>query len=210
MNEEIAPAVGPRRYRVSFNCRIDALGTVIGLLIKEVEQPEMKQVGDNYKLTLVCFHDQLITVLGVVIDHADSLVVAPYVPEAKLAPAVYRPPQQLARVVTPLQRELPERKRHRVNSRSGKQKDTGTGKALMSAFDDNGRVKHPADFAEAMTKHGYNPSGMSSVINRIISEGDLVRVGHVAAQHALAGEPRRLIGRSPGRARRADRVRCGG
>lgn len=178
-SEELPPAAGPRRYRVSLNCRVDAVGTVIGLLIREVEQPKMETVGDNFKLTLVCMHDQLLTVIGIVIDHADNLIVAPYIPEARPGTAVFRPPTTLARVVTPLAREVAPAKR-RMNSNSGRQKDTGTGQALMSAFNDGGRVKHPADFAEAMTKAGYNPSGMSSAINRIVEEGDLVRVGRGA------------------------------
>lgn len=185
MSSDEVTVAGPRRYRVSFNCRTDAVGPVIGLLIKEVEQPKMETVGENYKLTLVCFQDQLVTVLGVVVDQADDIVVAKYTPETKMAPAVFRPPQQLARVVTPLQREMAPVKVRPVITRSPagsntRARDLRTGKAVLRAFSDGAVLKHGADFAEELVKEGYNSNSWSPIVARLADEGDLVRVGRGA------------------------------
>lgn len=179
ITDELPPVTGPRRYRVSFNCRTDAVGTVIGLLIKEVEQPKMETINDSYKLTLVCMQDQLVTVLGVIIDHADELVVAPFHAEVKMAPAVFRP-QKPVHVPTPLQREVTVLPAQRKNSGPSKTKDTTTGKVVLGVFKDGGRVKHPADFVEALTAAQFSPNSYASIVNRLVVEGDLVRVGHGA------------------------------
>lgn len=180
MIDEAAPVVGPRRYRVGLNCRTDAVGTVIGLLIQEVEQPKMEKVGDAFRLTLVCMHDQLLIVLGVVMDHADNLIVAPFVPEVKMAPATFRAPKPTY-VATPLQKEVTYLPAQRKRPTTGlKTSETGAGIAILSAFKDGGRVKHPADFQDAMAAAGYSGNGVGSTLARIVSEGDLVRVGRGA------------------------------
>lgn len=181
--EELAPVAGPRRYRVCFNCRADAVGVVLGLLIKEVESPKMETIGDNYKLTLICMHDQLRAVVDMVLDDADQLVIAPFVPEVKMGPAVYRPPQTMARVVTPLQKEvtmLPAQRRREHGARA-KASDSPMGKIVMAMFKDTSRrVLHAADFGDELGKAGYAGSSTGWVTARMTEEGSLVRIGRGA------------------------------
>lgn len=180
MAEELAPVTGPRRYRVSFNCRADAVGAVIGLLIKEVESPKMETVGEAYKLTLICMQDQLRAVIDMVLDDADNLIVAPHVPEVKMAPATFRAPKP-GYVQTPLQKEVTYLPAQRKRIPGGaKAKNTATGKAVLSVFRDGGRVKHPADFSEALVKAGFSANSYAAMVSALVREGDLVRVGHAA------------------------------
>lgn len=188
MSDEAAPVAGPRRYRVSFNCRADAVGAVIGLLIREVESPKMETIGEHYKLTLICMHDQLRTVLDLVVDDADCLVIAPHVPEMKMAPAVYKPPQQLAKVVTPLQRDVQVIRPRLTRVKGNKCRHTQSGSALLKAFDDGARVKHAPDFSEALVAAGFNGNSWSPTAARLVEEGDLVRIGRGAYRLPTAHE----------------------
>lgn len=153
---------------------------VIGLLIKEVEQPKMETVGDNYKLALICMHEQLPAVIDMIISSADHIVIAPYVPETKMAPAVFRAPRPV-HVPTAFEKDITylPMKQRRVRG-GANTRDTATGKTVLAAFNDGSRVKHPADFAEALDKAGYSSNSYSSVVNRLVDEGDLIRVGHGA------------------------------
>lgn len=179
-DEQLAPVTGPRRYRVSFNCRTDAVGAVIGLLIKEVESPKMETVGEHYKLTLICMHDQLRAVIDMVLDDSDNLIVAPYVPEVKMAPAVFRP-QKPAYVKTALEKEVTYLPAKRTRVKGGaKCKDTAAGRALLAAFAEGGRVKYPADFSDALVKAGFASNSYSALVHKMTQEGDLVRVGQGA------------------------------
>lgn len=180
--EELAPVAGPRRYRVCFNCRADAVGAVIGLLIKEVESPKMETIGENYKLTLICMHDQLRTVIDMVLDDADQLVIAPFVPEVKMGPATFIAPRNMARVVTPLQRDvtlLPAQRR-RLQGGYARVSDTPVAIALLKAFDDGRRVVHYADLAEALVTAGYSAGSAGKTSSELVEEGTLVRIGRGA------------------------------
>ncbi len=179
-DEQPAPVTGPRRYRVSFNCRTDSVGAVIGLLIREVESPKMETVGEHYKLTLICMHDQLRTVIDMVLDDADNLIIAPHVPEVKMAPATFRAPKPVY-VQTDLQRQVTYAPVKRTRVKGGaKIKDTAAGKAMLAAFANGGRVKHPPDFTEALIAAGFAGNSYSALVHKLIKEGDLVRVGQGA------------------------------
>jgi len=181
-DEQLAPAAGPRRYRMSFNCRMTHVGDIIGCLVKEVESPKMEPNGEDFKVSLVCMQDQLPTVLGLVIDNVEHIVIAPHVPEPpKSAPVMFKP--QVARpVATPLQREvtyLPAQRTRRSDT-SGGVAGTALGKIVLRVFSDGRRVAHPADFAEAIGDAGFSPASASAVVFKLVQEGTLVRVGHGA------------------------------
>ena len=178
--------VSPRRYSVKMDVPADAVGPLFGLLIKEVEQPKMEPSldGVNHRITLICMMDQVPTIVAIIVKDAVQFFVGPYNPEAKSV-ATYKPPQQLARVVTPLEKDT-------------RKFISATGKAILTAFADGVRVKHPADFVEAIVKAGFSGTSYASVVNRLVSEGDLVRIGHGAYRLPSALERDSFSGEDPG------------
>lgn len=173
---------GPRRYLILVDVRSDAVGPLFSLLIKEVEQPKLEAGEDGaHRMSLVCMQDQLPTITGIICEPALKLWIRPYVPEAKMGPANYRVPQQLAKVVTPLQREITVM-HPRVTRVAGgaKAKDTTSGKIMMAIFKDGVRVKHSPDFADALAAAGFKASSAPGVLSRLVAEGDLVRIGQGA------------------------------
>ena len=197
--DEIA---SPRRYSVKMDVPADAVGPLFGLLIKEVEQPKMEPSldGVNHRITLICMMDQVPTIVAIIVKDAVQFFVGPYNPEAKSV-ATYKPPQQLARVVTPLEKDTRKfiRAKGLPNVPGGaKTRNTATGKAILTAFADGVRVKHPADFVEAIVKAGFSGTSYASVVNRLVSEGDLVRIGHGAYRLPSALERDSFSGEDPG------------
>lgn len=179
MSDE-TPITGPRRYLVLVDVGADAVGPLFALLISKVEQPKMEAGEDGaHRISLVCMQDQLTEVVGVITEPAIKLWIKPYNPEAKLGPAVFVPPKNPARVVTPLQREItviPPKKRREYGIAS-KSADSACGRVILSCFKDGKRVASYTDFIEAVVAAGYQAGSVGKYSSEMVHEGSLVRVG---------------------------------
>lgn len=171
-------AAGPRRYKVVFDCRAEQAGTLIALLIREVEQPKLDQTDhETYRITIICMMTQLPTIIGTIADQVVRLYVSPFVPEVKGPVPVYeaRRPNSNFTPSSKITVLPPQRKRQ--NGVKVKFRDSGMGRCILRAFESGPSIKHRPDFEAVLNEDGYAMTGLGAAMTRLIAEGDLVRVG---------------------------------
>lgn len=188
MNDDASP----RRYKVSFECSAGSVGTLISVLIKDVESPKMEQTGDNlYKVVLVCMQDQLPTIYATIIGDVSNIVSSPFVPETRVVSTFKVPGPKVQPVeYVPQHRVtiIPPKRKHRPRgSPPAKVKDSATGKAVLTVFEQK-QIGHIPDFSDALERCGYRSSNAGWVLNQLVKEGILVRHGWGAYRMATAAE----------------------
>jgi len=172
-------AAEPRRYSVRFEVSSATVGTVLGLLINEVEGSKVEPTGDpaRFRMSFVAFMSQLSTILGLIAEHAEHLVIAPFQAQASAAllPFAAKPrPVEVPAGVTVTQ--LPSRKSGR---KSGGDPQSRTARAILGVLEKK-PIAHPPDFTEAFETAGLSTQSIGGVLSNLIKYGLIVRCGYAA------------------------------
>lgn len=186
MEEQVA---GPRRYKVSFECNGSVVGTLISVLVKEVESPKMEPCGDDtYKIALLCMQDQLPTIYATVVGDVSNIVSSPFVPETKTVSTFRIPGPKVQPVYVPQGRVtiIPPKVR-RVPGQRIKPSQTAAGLLVMTLFD-NKSVIHNPDVIDLFEQHQRAGSGVGKILADLTREGILVRAGWGAYRRPTAAE----------------------
>ncbi len=170
---------GPRRYSVKFEVPSATVGDILGLLIKEVEGAKVEPTNDplRFKMSFVAFMSQLSTLLGLVSEHAEQLVVAPYQPQvsAAMIPFTPRPRSVVVPTGMPIT-HLPSRgntKGRKFDSQSR------TATAILGVLKEK-PIAHNPDFADAFEAAGLSRSSVGNIVRTLLRRGLIVRCGYAA------------------------------
>jgi hypothetical protein len=161
---------GPRRYMLKVDVEADAVAPILGLLMKEVEQPRLEPTENGlHRISLICFHDQTPTLLGLIVDRATRFYLGPYVPQAKVAPAVF---------VAPGPKYTPPQQKTFTRVKGGaKVENYASSRIILSLFKDGRRTINNADAIEVLAANGYKASSGPALLSKLTLEKILVRCG---------------------------------
>lgn len=190
--------VGPRKYRVTFECRSD-IGALVDVLAPNVEGLNLAPAHTGgFKITFVCPLDQLTGVVGVVtgVPTVEHLIIRPEVVDQSQRP-FDRPPidsrPAIAPKYTPYTGPQPVAKKKRESGRENRFRKVIT--ELVEAK----RVIHYTGVLDALVESGIEPataSGFASqVLSRMVAEGALIRPSRGAYRFPTEEERAELIRR---------------
>lgn len=159
---------------------------MIGLLVKQVEQPKMDTVEDKFKINLICLHDQLRMIVDMIVDYADQLVIKPFIPEVRTISAQFIPPKQ-PYIVKPTDviTKVPMSRRRGDDLRA---EGGALGRIIMSLFTDYSKVVHTPDIADLVVERGYKSTSTHAMLSKLVAENSLVRLGQGAYRRARPPE----------------------
>lgn len=192
-------AVGPRRYKVHFDCSDTDVASIIGLLVKDVESSKMDPAGPGlFKVSMICMFDQIPMITDLVVKNvssADNLVVVKH--EVVVAASVHRfaPSKQELNVTALGAQAFPV---HRLPTKlkrvkgGAKPSDSNAGRLVMGLFKTKSVVHYP-DVADALEGVGLSASGAGNILARLTQEGVLVRCGHGAYRRPTSAEEIQFI-----------------
>ena len=193
--------VGPRRYKVQFECSGADVAQIWGLLVNDVDPPTTTPSGNGaFKIAFVCLFDQIPTVTGLLIQHVasvDRLIVAPDIPApstvssfARIAPK----PQPISNSVHALIRRVPS-KRTRVAG-GAKPSERTTGRVVLEVLKHK-PIVHAPDIADAFEQAGLKASSVSVAFHALMREGVIIKCGHGAYRLPTAAESLEIMARRP-------------
>lgn len=122
----------------------------------------------QYQISFVCGENDMPTLVGLLSKEVRRLSVTQVE-----APLQYASPTAKIPPVTKLRE-----KTHRVPG-GGKAAQSKPGRLILGVFTQTA-IAHGPDFADALKNGGYAHSGWGATINRLMREGDVVRVGRGA------------------------------
>lgn len=171
----------PRRNRVSFECGMGNLGSIMDLLVKHIGKPTAVPVNDDrYKITFLAMLSDCLRVLDLIQDNIEKLTVLPE--DVNVVSEAARPYQAKLRPVYTVPahvqvKRIPMKRKYTRGGGKASQKTTGL--AILSAFRTKS-IAHNPDFADALQEAGFQATTVSSIVNELLREGAMIRCGHGA------------------------------